>query len=929
MSACRRSRGRTKSGSNSPVQHEDDDDDDVALTTTTHWLPNGDAAAATTADDALPFCLDCLCIGTGRFLRAVLVPALVQAGLHPVLVQPRGRSFVEYMLERSQRSSNSSTTSTNSHTNDSNSSHTYPVDTVLPSGVIQTDQVPCWGAFSWGLPRDKQAFATWLHQQQQQQQQQSRTTTTTAPPTAWTRLVIGVGVTEAGLASPDTTVMRDLYHLLHTLVRHQQHQQQPPTATTTTSTSICVINTDNVPNNGTVLRHHMLTLAGRQEDETNKNEMMACLLSNHHHNHNHNNNSTTIVFLNSMVDRITSSRPGSNGMIPRAEPLPHKALVLLLPVEPSQPQPPDEEQEVYTTNTQQILLPRAFYDTAADYHNNTALSLSSQPRRRRRLNGVVVYTQAIQLETDIMLKLRIANGTHTAVAQALALVPYPTTTVLAATTTTTTADATMTTTIRDQRTASVVMHYLDALVEHQIQPAAVAALGRAKQNTTTVTGGTVDYNNNNNSHNNDTTTTIVREVYQDWRQRLVQAHFGISTFFITQNAAQKAGIRLGPTVQDLFLLRVEELVSTTTTTTTTVQTTTTSKRQQLQPVSVAMAFALAVVLRFLTPQTPSRHDDGTASTSTTTTTTRSSPATTTTASEHPIFRGWLEHKKASTETTNEPNKDNHDDDSMAAGGDNKDAPVEYADQLHYCLPQGWYEFRCSCPVVVVDNGQVQTTAERNLSVCLRDLTSAGVQQPVAYYAVVRAYLLSSQGGNVSPPDYIGGAAADMYDLLLDDLVQAVSTLYARMIAGDGILDLLEEMKDCRGVYVDGMATSCSVLSDGVRLTTANKQSQLQKPLHYRPSPVPGESALLHRAIVCPETVESVVVSEVASVLAIDLHSHLLPPSHGVLCLWGVDELITYVSLDELACRTQFHSLCLIRFLALLACGSTTWLPSTS
>jgi hypothetical protein len=37
----------------------------------------------------------------------------------------------------------------------------------------------------------------------------------------------------------------------------------------------------------------------------------------------------------------------------------------------------------------------------------------------------------------------------------------------------------------------------------------------------------------------------------------------------------------------------------------------------------------------------------------------------------------------------------------------------------------------------------------------------------------------------------------------------------------------------------------------------------------------------------------VVASEVASAMAIDLHTHLLPPSHGSLCLWGIDELLTY------------------------------------
>ena len=38
---------------------------------------------------------------------------------------------------------------------------------------------------------------------------------------------------------------------------------------------------------------------------------------------------------------------------------------------------------------------------------------------------------------------------------------------------------------------------------------------------------------------------------------------------------------------------------------------------------------------------------------------------------------------------------------------------------------------------------------------------------------------------------------------------------------------------------------------------------------------------------------SVVLRHVQSVEAIDVHTHLLPPSHGALLLWGVDELLTY------------------------------------
>mmetsp|Transcript_52190 Transcript_52190/g.126067 ORF Transcript_52190/g.126067 Transcript_52190/m.126067 type:complete len:322 (-) Transcript_52190:456-1421(-) len=42
-----------------------------------------------------------------------------------------------------------------------------------------------------------------------------------------------------------------------------------------------------------------------------------------------------------------------------------------------------------------------------------------------------------------------------------------------------------------------------------------------------------------------------------------------------------------------------------------------------------------------------------------------------------------------------------------------------------------------------------------------------------------------------------------------------------------------------------------------------------------------------------ESIGRVILSEVASAELIDLHTHLLPPTHGALCLWGIDELLTY------------------------------------
>ncbi|CAE8711720.1 unnamed protein product [Polarella glacialis] len=42
-----------------------------------------------------------------------------------------------------------------------------------------------------------------------------------------------------------------------------------------------------------------------------------------------------------------------------------------------------------------------------------------------------------------------------------------------------------------------------------------------------------------------------------------------------------------------------------------------------------------------------------------------------------------------------------------------------------------------------------------------------------------------------------------------------------------------------------------------------------------------------------EDVKAAVIEEVQNVQVIDVHTHLLPPSHGKLMLWGIDELLTY------------------------------------
>lgn len=544
-----------------------------------------------------------------------------------------------------------------------------------------------------------------------------------------------MGVTEAGLASADNQAMKDLYELLclmRKLIQDGVWQAQA------SDQKICILDMDNVPNNGTVLQAHMLQLALASPDRN----MEAFLQTN-------------VVFLNTMVDRITSQREGSNGMVPRCEPVPAKALVILDP---------------------NLDLPSGF--------------AKLDPKKY----GVVLRSTPQQLQTDLALKLRVANGTHTAIAHTLALLKLLKTDALSESTS-------------SKQHASLLMSYLDAFFEDQILQGAASTFGPKE----------------------------TRDVFDDWRNRLIHPHFGLSSFFITQNGPAKVGIRIGPTVVDLI--------------------------QQTKPITVTTIFAYASVLRWLTPSTPGG-----------------------TAALNGIFTGWLEG-------------------GARVAPQSADGSVEYADKLRYQLEEGWYEFRCDCKIG--DGG-------RNLSEWLGSFATP--QQPAAYIPVIRAYLLSSQGGDL---------ASIQTNPQFEKLVKAIATMYARMVAGDGLLELLQAMIDKKDGYILGMSTGMdSLFDDGASLHAG-------KPLPYSPLYIP-DSSLLMAVTLDQDSVRSVVAAEVQCVEVIDLHTHLLPPSHGPLCLWGIDELLTYVrALLGCLCAGRCFDLkgFLTRFSPLL--GSTIWWPNTS
>jgi hypothetical protein len=146
------------------------------------------------------------------------------------------------------------------------------------------------------------------------------------------------------------------------------------------------------------------------------------------------------------------------------------------------------------------------------------------------------------------------------------------------------------------------------------------------------------------------------------------------------------------------------------------------------------------------------------------------------SSANGVFTGWLDGRTRM--------------DQLEGVGDS----VEYADGMHYNLQAGWYEFKCACNI-----------RGRPLSAHLADIAST-TPQPAAYASAVRDYLLAPDGG-----DLIRVAKMVSFEVL----VQSISTLLARMVAGDGMKDLLNEMSHHHGINDEGFATDAKVLVDDV------------------------------------------------------------------------------------------------------------------
>ncbi|KAL1507052.1 hypothetical protein AB1Y20_007914 [Prymnesium parvum] len=352
-------------------------------------------------DEAAFLSASAVCLGTGRFLRAVLAPILSELGCEIVFVQGRGSSFEKYMQARKESTP-------------PGERPTYEVDTVLSDGAVLTTYHKVAACGSLSTREGCEAFFRLPEKLRQLR-------------------YIGVGITEAGIVHNGSAILA-LAEFLHGCFRAGRGEEAP----------LSVLNTDNLPFNGDALRNHVFSCDFSQQCE--EKEAFAKWLESH------------VVFHNTMVDRITSHRDGSTE-VPRSEPLPHKAFVI--------------------EDLRAVL-----------------------PAQLRSVPGVLVRTQANTLSHDIQLKLRIANGLHTAMVYVMALSQQLTT---------------------DQCTlpGSPILPYLEHLFECDIVHL-TTELGLPRP--------------------------AVTPTFSEWMARLQHPHFGLDCFFVSQNATTKLGIRLIPSV---------------------------------------------------------------------------------------------------------------------------------------------------------------------------------------------------------------------------------------------------------------------------------------------------------------------------------------------------------------------------------------------
>ena len=205
-----------------------------------------------------------------------------------------------------------------------------------------------------------------------------------------------------------------------------------------------------------------------------------------------------------------------------------------------------------------------------------------------------------------------------------------------------------------------------------------------------------------------------------------------------------------------------------------------------KPVTCSTVFALAALIRFLTPYDEKSKAERTG-----------------------IQKGWLDNNKIKklddlkNYTVDEDEDDKDDTDDTDAD------TIVYADGLSYNLNKGWYKFRCACTVDDDSNFPnfrnalgpqegmdltrvlaVHPGAKRTAHLMKRAL------QPSDYQYNIHLYLKEKDGGNLSSISH-----TSQYKVL----VKAIATVLGRMVADDGMINILREMD---------LDANCETLIDG-------------------------------------------------------------------------------------------------------------------
>lgn len=276
---------------------------------------------------------------------------------------------------------------------------------------------------------------------------------------------------------------------------------------------------------------------------------------------------------------------------------------------------------------------------------------------------------------------------------------------------------------------------------------------------------------------------VVESTYEEWMQRIEHPHFGLDTFWVAQNAMIKFQIRLLRTLNWNM-----------------------TKDSSYRP-SVCMAFAAAVILRYLTPVQPDARKEGRTN----------------------VFVGEMD-----------PIQDHTPIFSMT------EETWTYANGMTANLSTGKYEF--------ID-GELGKVA-RLLMHASSAVQNTGKSSSNTFKKARNAETCSEASSGVGIA--VASALSTFKDFDMSNEVHAsfaadVAALYQRMVLG----------RETNG------RTALSVLEDVMRNQDASEY------------------------IGTKEELASFVRETVGSTQVIDVHTHLFPPTHGKLMLWGVNELLTY------------------------------------